>query len=91
MLMHCVLQYGDIDFYPNLDKVGGVQPGCEVPILDSIDCSHQRAPVSLKSENKYIHKTIDIYANTQVYMSESINSEVGFLALECASRSDFEV
>ena len=39
-------QYGDIDFYPNLDKVGGVQPGCEVPIIDSIDCSHQRAPVS---------------------------------------------
>jgi len=64
-----LITYGDIDFYPNLDKVGGVQPGCEVPILDSIDCSHQRAPV---------------------YMSESINSEVGFLALECASRTDFE-
>ena len=30
-------------------------------------------------------------SHLQVYMSESINSEIGFLAWECGSSADFEV
>ena len=40
------LQLGHVDFYPNGGQ--GPQPGCESEDPLGLDCSHERAPVSLQ-------------------------------------------